>query len=160
MKKYLEAGRIVNTHGTRGEVKITPWADNADFLKQFKHFYIDEKPFEITASRVHKQSLIAKLSGIDNINDAMVLKNKVIFIDRVDAKLPEGQNFVQDLIGMSVVEEDGSELGKLSEVLNMPAGDVYVVKGKREILIPVVPQFILKKDMENGIITVRLIDGM
>lgn len=95
MKKYLEAGKIVNTHGTRGEVRIVPWADSAEFLKQFKHFYINEKSYKVEGARVHKQSLVAKFSGIDNINDAMIMKNKVIFIDRSEAKLPKGALFVQ-----------------------------------------------------------------
>ncbi|MEG0777271.1 MAG: ribosome maturation factor RimM [Oscillospiraceae bacterium] len=160
MEKYLEAGKIVNTHGIKGEVKIQPWVDNVDFLKKFELLYIDGKPYKLLAGREHKQCLIATLEGVSDVNAAMVLKNKTVFIDRADAKLPEGTFFLRDLVGASVCDESGAELGKLSEVLELPSGNVYVVSGEREILIPAVPEFILKTDVSAGLITVRLIDGM
>ncbi|NLT63590.1 MAG: 16S rRNA processing protein RimM [Clostridiales bacterium] len=160
MKKYLEAGKIINTHGVKGEVKIHSWTDSAEFLMKFKHLYIDEKPFKLVSSRVHKSFLIAQLEGISDVNDAMVLKNKTVFIDRSDVDLPEGSFFLQDIIGASVVDESGTELGKLTDVLEMPASNVYVVTGEREILIPAVPQFIIKTDVDAGVVIVRLIEGM
>ena len=159
-KQYLEAGRIVNTHGVRGEVKIEPWADDADFLTRFKTFYLDGQPVKVRSCRVHKTMCIAALAGIDDVNAAMSLKGKVIFIDRKDAKLPKGTVFIQDILGARVVDEQGTELGVLAEVLPAPAASVYVVKGEREILIPDVPAFILDKNADEGVITVRLIEGM
>lgn len=160
MEKYLEAGIICNTHGIKGEVKIKPWADSAEFLKKFKYLYIDGKPYELISGKVHKQCLIAELKGVSGVNEAMTLKNKIVSIDRSEAKLPEGAFFLQDIIGASVVDEGGKELGKLSDVLELPAGNVYVVTGEREILIPAVPQFIINTDVSAGLVTVRLIDGM
>jgi 16S rRNA processing protein RimM len=160
MKKYLEAGKIVNTHGIRGEVRIQPWADSADFLKGFKRLYIEGQPLELVSARVHKEFLIAQFKGVDDVNAAMALKNKLVSIDRADAKLPKGAFFLQDIIGAAVVDEEGAELGKLSDVLETPAGNVYVVTGEREILIPAVPQFVLKTDVGAGVVTVRLIEGM
>ena len=159
-KQYLEAGRIVNTHGVRGEVRIEPWADDAAFLTRFKRFYMDGQPVKVRSCRVHKTLCIASLEGIDDVNAAMALKGKVIFIDRKDAKLPKGTVFLQDILGARVVDEDGNELGVLEQVLPAPAASVYVVKGEREILIPDVPAFILDKDADKGVITVRLIEGM
>lgn len=159
-KQYLEAGRIVNTHGVRGEVRIEPWADEAAFLTRFKRFYMDGQPVKVRSCRVHKTLCIASLEGIDDVNAAMALKGKVIFIDRKDAKLPKGTVFLQDILGARVVDEDGKELGVLEQVLPAPAASVYVVKGEREILIPDVPAFILDKDADKGVITVRLIEGM
>ena len=156
---YLEAGKIVNTHGVRGEVRIVPWADSAEFLRRFRTFYIDGTAYKVLRSRVHKSQLIAALEGVEDVNAAMALKNRVISIDRADVKLPEGRYFVQDLIGLAVRSDDGAELGQLSEVLDLPQGQVYVVKGEREILIPDVPEFILNIDPETGI-TVHLIEGM
>ncbi len=150
----------MNTHGIKGEVKIQPWADSAEFLMGFKRLYIDEKPFEIISGKVHKDCLIAQFKEVSDINKAMVLKNKVVSIDRADAILPKGAFFIQDLIGASVRDENEAELGKLTDVLELPAGNVYVVTGEREILIPAVPQFIIKTDVDAGIVTVRLIDGM
>ena len=160
MNKYLEAGKIVNTHGIKGEVKIEPWADSADFLRGFKQLYIDGAAREVISAREHNGFLIALLEGVEDVNSAMVLKNKIVSIDRDEAKLPQGSFFLQDLIGASVVDESGTVLGKLTDVLEMPAHNVYVVTGEREILIPAVPQFILKTDADAGVVTVRLIEGM
>lgn len=159
-KQFLEAGQIINTHGIKGEVMIRPWADSAQFLLSFKTIYIDEKSVKILSGRVHKGGLIALFEGVGDINTAMRLKGKTVFINRDDAKLPEGEFFLQDIIGAEVREENGSALGVLDDVLEMPASNVYVVRGEREILIPAVPQFVLDTDVTAGIITVRLIEGM
>ncbi len=159
-KQYLEAGRIVNTHGVRGEVKIEPWADDAAFLTRFKRFYLEGKPVAVVSCRVHKTMCIAALEGVGDVNAAMALKGKVVFIDRDDARLPKGAAFIQDLLGARVVDEQGTELGVLEQVLPEPSASVYVVRGQREILIPDVPAFILGKDPDRGVVTVRLIDGM
>lgn len=159
IRDFLEAGKIVNTHGVRGEVRITPWADSAEFLRRFHVFYIDEQPVRVLGSRVHKTQLIAALEGVDDVNAAMALKNTVICIRREDAKLPEGRYFVQDLLGLPVHTDAGESIGALADILDLPQGQVYVVKGEREILIPDVPEFILNIDPESGL-TVRLIEGM
>ncbi len=160
MKKYLEAGKIVNTHGIKGEVKIQPWADSAQFLNGFKFLYIDGKAVKLISGRVHKNFLIAQLEGVSTVNDAMVLKNKIVSIDRSEARLPEDSFFLADLIGAKVCTETGEELGILTDVLELPSSNVYVVTGKREILIPAVPEFIVSTDISEGLVTVRLIEGM
>ena len=159
-KEFLEAGRIVNTHGVRGEVKIQPWTDSPDFLLGFRTLYVEGEPLRVRAARVHKTMVIAALEGIEDVNAAMALKNKLVSIRRTDAKLEKGAFFLQDIIGADVVDEQGNPLGKLAEVLDLPAGNVYVVQGEREILIPAVPAFIRKTDVDAGVITVRLIEGM
>ena len=159
-KQFLEAGRIVNTHGVRGEVKIQPWADSPEFLKDFGTLYIDGAPVKVRSARVHKGCVIASLEDIDDVNGAMRLKGELVSIDRRDAKLPEGGYFIQDIIGARVVDENGAEVGTLAEVLNLPGSDVYVVRGEREILIPAVPQFILSRDIDAGVITVRMMEGL
>ena len=160
MDKYLEAGRITNTHGIKGEVKIEVWVDSPEFLRKFKVLYIDNKPVKLLAGRTHKGFLLAKLEGFDDVNAAMTLKNKLVFIDRKDAKLPKGSYFLADLMGARAVDEQGNELGELADIMELPAGNVYVVRGEREILIPAVPEFIKKTDISAGLVTVRLIDGM
>ena len=159
-QQFLEAGQIVNTHGIKGEVRIVPWADDALFLKKFKTFYIDNKPVRVLSSRVHKDMLIAQLEGINDINAAMPLKNKVIKIDRKDARLPKGSFFIQDILGATVVDEEGKEIGKLTDVMDVPRGQIYEVKGETEHLIPAVPEFVLSVDADEGIVVVRLIEGM
>ena len=156
----IKVGRIVNAHGIRGEVKIEPWADDAAFLTRFRRFYLDGKAVAVRSCRVHKSMAIAALEGVEDVNAAMALKGRVIFIDRDDARLPAGTVFRQDILGARVVDESGRELGVLDDVLDEPASSVLVVKGEREILIPDVPAFVLKKDADACVVTVRLIEGM
>ena len=143
-QQYLEAGQIVNTHGIRGEVRVIPWADSAEFLRKFKTLYVDGKPF----------------AGVDDINAAMPLKGKTVCIDRADAKLPKGRFFIQDILGARVCTEEGEEIGTLTDVLDLPGGQVYEVKGETEHLIPAVPEFVKNVDVDGGVITVHLIEGM
>ncbi len=157
----LEAGRIVNTHGIQGEVKIVPWCDTPQFLCGFSTLYLDGKPVEVLSARVHKGNVLARLAGYSTVNDAMLLKNKVVFIHREDAALPEGHFFLADLIGARVLDADsGEELGTLAEVLSPAGQQIYVVRGKREILIPAVEQFVVETNVDQGYIRVRLIEGL
>ena len=159
-KQYIEAGRIVNTHGVAGEVKIEVWLDSPQFLKSFKRCFIDRREVKLLSARVHKGFLIVKLEGVEDVNAAMALKGKTVHILRADARLPKGAYFLQDIIGAKVQDEQGREIGVLTEVLERPASNIYVVQGAQEHLIPAVPEFILSTDPEAGVITVRLIEGM
>ncbi len=159
-QQYIEAGKIVNTHGVRGEVKIQVWLDSPEFLRRFKTIYIDAKPVKMLSARVHKGFVIAVLEGVDDINAAMSLKNKTVLIDRADAKLGKGEYFLCDIIGARVENESGELIGVLEDILETPASSVYIVRGESEHMIPAVPEFILKTDAEQGVITVRLIEGM
>ena len=159
-KAYIEAGRIVNTHGVGGEVKIEVWLDSPQFLRRCGRVFLDGTPRKILAARVQKQFLLAKLEGVEDLNAAMALKGRPVEIAREDAPLPRGGYFLQDILGALVVDEEGREIGLLTEVLERPASNVYVVRGETEHLIPAVPAFILRTDAERGVITVRLIEGM
>lgn len=159
-QRFIEAGKIVNTHGVRGEVKIQVWLDSPAFMKKFKKIYIDEKPVNMLSARPHKDMLIAALEGVEDVNAAMCLKNKTVYIDRKDAKLPRGSYFLQDIMGATVIDEAGNEVGKLTDIMETPASAVYIVKGETEHMIPAVPEFILKTDADKGIIKVHLIEGM
>ncbi len=157
---YLEAGKIINTFGVRGEVKLDPWCDSAEFLKPLKTLYIDGAPRAVASSRVHKGMLIIRFADVEDVNGAMLLKNKIVYFARSDVHLPKGRHFVADLLGAVVVDEQGAEIGKLTEVLDMPAGQVYVVQGETEHTIPAVPEFILDIDADEKTIRVHLIEGM
>ena len=159
-KPFLEAGKIINTFGIRGEVKLQPWCDSAAFLKQFKTLYIDGQPRRVASSRVHKEMLIVQFEGAEDVNAAMALKNKIVYFAREDARLPEGRYFVADLLGADVIDETGKAVGKLTEVLDLPAGQVYVAQGEEEHTIPAVPEFILDIDAEQNVIRVHMIEGM
>ena len=159
-EKFLEAGQIVNTHGVRGEVKILPWADSAEFLQGFKKLYINGEAYKLRSSFVHKGCLIATLDGISDVNAAMTLKGKTVCIDRADVKLPKGRYFISDILGARVVTEDGTEIGVLADVIENPKQNVYIVRGETEHMIPAVPEFIRNVDVDHGVVTVHLIEGM
>lgn len=159
-QQYIEAGRIVNTHGVNGEVKIEVWLDSPQFMKKCGRIFVGGNPVRIISGREHKGFLLARLEGVDDVNAAMCLKGKNVFIDRSDAKLPRGAFFLQDIIGASVVDEQGREVGRLAEIMETPASMIYVVRGEAEHLIPAVPEFILNTDDEAGVITVHMIEGM
>ncbi len=124
-KKFLEAGQIVNTHGIKGEVKIVPWCDTPDFLCDFDVLYIDGKAVDVELSRVHKTNVIAKLAGVNDVDAAMAMKNKIVSIDRSNVELPEGRHFIADLIGLEVRDADSNAvLGIIDDVLTPPASEV------------------------------------
>ena len=158
--EFLEAGEIVSTHGVRGEVKILPWTDSADFLRRFKTLYIGGKAFAVKSSFAHKGCVIAALEGVEDVNAAMTLKGKTVCFARADAHLPKGRFFLADVMGAKVFTEDGTEVGELVDIIQNPTQNVYVVRGAQEHLIPAVPEFIRNTDTENGVVTVRLIEGM
>jgi 16S rRNA processing protein RimM len=157
---FIEAGRIVNTHGVSGEVKIEVWLDSPQFLRRCGRVFLDGRERKIESAKVQKDFLIAKLEGVEDLNAAMALKGRELSIAREDARLPKGGYFIQDILGASVRDEQGNEIGKLTEVLERPASRVYVVRGETEHLIPAVPAFVLNTDVDAGVITVHLIEGM
>ena len=158
--KRIGAGKLINTHGITGEVKVEVWLDSPQFMKTFKRFFIGEKEFTVLSSRIQKGFLYLKLSGVEDLNAAQALKGSELQIDRDDAHLPDGSYFLCDIIGARVVDEQGREVGILEDIEENPAAPIYFVKGEKEHLIPGVPEFIRKVDAEQGIVTVHLIEGM
>jgi len=159
-KQYIEAGCIVNTHGIAGEVKIQVWLDSPMFMKRCKRLFCEGRELKFVSAREHKGFLLAKLEGVEDVNAAMRLKGKTVYIDRADARLPKGHFFLQDIMGARVVDEQDKEIGLLEDVMETPASRIYVVRGEREYLIPAVPEFILSCDADEGLIKVHLIEGM
>ena len=164
MNQYLEVGKVTNVHGLMGEVKVQPWADSPEFLCQFKTLYVDEAHFPMTVqrARVHKNMVIIKFEGPTDVPSALSLRNAILYIDRSDVDLPEGAFFLADIYGLEVRDAATSEvLGKIADVLTLPANNVYVVKGgPRELMIPAVPQFIAETNVEGGYLRVNLMEGL
>ena len=158
-QEFLETGKIVSTHGVRGEVKILPWADDADFLVGLPRVFLAGREYTVQHSRVQKTCVLMKLAGIDDVDTAAKFREQIVRIHRDDVELPEGSVFIADLIGLRVIA-DGEEIGKVTDILSMPGNDVYVVTGCREYLIPAVPEFILARNLEEGFVRVKLIEGM
>ena len=162
-KQYIEAGKIVGTQGLKGEVRIDPWCDSADFLCRFKRLFCsDGTEMKVLSSRPQKNIAIVHFDGINSVEQAELLRGRVIFIDRSDARLPKGTNFIQDLIGLRVEDaDDGTYYGELTDVLKTGANDVYqVTKDGRDYLVPVIPEVIIEKDIDGGVVKLRPIKGL
>lgn len=164
MQQYLEVGKVTKVHGIMGEVQVMPWADSPQFLCQFDTLYVDEAhwPIKVERARVHKNMVILKLEGVTDVNSALAMRNAILSIDRKDAKLPEGSFFIADLVGLEVRDaKSGEVLGKIADVLTLPANNVYVVRGgSREIMIPAVDQFIAETNVEEGFVRVNMMEGL
>ncbi len=160
--EFITVGQVVNTHGIRGEVKILPQGVEADLLRTCKTLYISDEAHKVAASRVHKGCLLAKLTGVDDMDTALTFKNKTVTIRRKDVKLPKGVYFDQELIGLAARDAaTGEELGTVEEVLDYPAHKVYVVRGGRdEFMIPAVPAFIKSIDMKTAVMEIHVWEGM
>ncbi len=136
-QQYLQTGKIVSTHGVRGEVKLLPWADSPESLLQFDTLWIGGRAYAGGVLRVQKTCVLVKLAGIDTVEAASALRDQVVSIDRADAQLPQGSIFIADLLGLPVYDGE-TPIGRLTDVMSTPANDVYVVKGEdgQEHLIP------------------------
>ena len=163
-KQFLEVGRIVGTHGIRGELRVDPWCDSPDFLSGFKKLYFDEGKTSLKSkARPHKNIVLLRLEGVETIDDAEKLRGKVLYIDRDDARLPEGKNFVQDLIGCRVVDaaDASKEYGEIADVFKTGANDVYTVKNPSgEFLVPVIDEVVVEKDIDGGVVRIRPMKGL
>lgn len=162
-KQYIEAGRIVGTQGLKGEVRIDPWCDSAGFLCGFKRLFgADGTEMKVLSARVHKNIAVVHFDGVNTVEQAELLRGRVIFIDRDDARLPKGTNFIQDLIGLRVVDaDDGTYYGDITDVLKTGANDVYqVTKDGRDYLVPVIPDVVIEKDIDGGEVKLRPIKGL
>ena len=154
---FLEAGEIVTTHGVRGEVKVLPWADGPDFLLDFKRVRIEGAEYKIESCRIQKTCNLVKLQGVDTMEQAQALHGKILEIYRADA--PSDVIFAAELIDMEVYEGENL-LGKITDVLDYPGNQVYVVKGIYEYMIPAVKQFVLSTDVDTNRMQVQTIKGM
>ena len=164
LQQYLAVGKVTNVHGLMGEVRVQPWADSPEFLCKFKTLYVDKThwPIEVERARVHKNMVIIKFRGVTDVPSALAMRNAILYIDRADANLPEGSFFLADIYGLEVRDaQSGAVLGKIADVLTLPANNVYVVKGgERELMIPAVPQFIAETNIEQGYIRVNMMEGL
>lgn len=135
-EKYLEIGKIVNIHGVRGALKVEPWCDSPEQLCSLETLYYKKRdeymPLTVRTASIHKNHVLIHFDGIDSIDEAMPLKNRVLFVDRDDLPLADDRVFIADIIGLDVFDErDGSRLGRLKSVDESPANDLFVVETPR-----------------------------
>ena len=165
-QQYLEIGQIVASHGLKGEMRVYPWCDDPGFLTEFETLYLDkrgEKPVKVERARVQKNMVVLKLEGVDRVEDTVGYRSKVLYMDRDEVELEPGAYFIQDLIGLEVVDADSGQCyGKLTEVEATGANDVYTIRNGegRERMIPAIPQVIAALDIEGGRMEIRPLEGL
>lgn len=167
MTKYLEIGQIVNTFGIKGMVKIKPFTDDINRFDKLKKVYIknkeSKKEYQIQEVKYHKNMVLMKLEGIDTVEQADLLRQSYLLVNRDDEEpLEEGVYYIVDLIGLEVYTDEGVLLGNVDDIFNTGSNDIYVVKdGKgKQILLPGIPDVIKNVDLESGKIIVHLILGL
>ena len=164
-KEFLEAGKIVGTHGVRGELRVESWCDSPKVLAGIKTLYWNggETAVKVLGARMHKSLVLMKLEGVDSATQGDLLRGKVLYLARKDVKIPEGRYFIQDLIDMQVQDADtGTVYGKVREVFQTGANNVYRIAGEngKEYLFPAVEEMIAETDLDGGVIRVRPIAGI
>lgn len=162
MANIIEWGKIVNTHGVRGELKVMPWVDFVVLVKKIKFLNIDDKSYNIISARRHKDMVLLVLEGVDSMEKAAALKDKVLTSGRSDIDLGKGHYFYSDIYGFDVYDlRTEAVIGKLERIESYPGRDVYVVAGENgEVLIPMVEAFDKGADLEKRLVTVSTIEGM
>ena len=165
MKKFIETGKIVAPFGIKGEVKIYPWSDSPEDLTNLSRLYVKGGSicFQIESSKVHKNMVIAKLSGVNTVEDAEKLREYVVYLNREDISLPKGVYFNTDLLGIKVIDADSErEYGVLSDIFKGGSGEIYTIKMEngKEFMLPVIPETVISTDIENGILKIRLLKGL
>lgn len=165
--KNLEIGQIVNTFGIKGFVKVNPWVNDVTRFDDLKKVYIkirkSLKELEIEEVKYHKNQVLLKFKGIETVEQAEMLRNAILEIDRKDAiPLEEGEYFIADLLESEVYTDEGEKLGILEDIFNTGSNDIYVVKNElgKSILLPRIKDVFKEIDVENKKIIVHLIEGL
>lgn len=167
MTKYLEIGQIVNTFGIKGMVKIKPFTDDIRRFDKLETIYIENKKgrkeYKIEEVKYHKNMVLMKLEGIHTPEEADLLRQSYLLVDRdKEEPLEEGVYYIVDLLGLEVYTDEGQLLGKVDDIFNTGSNDVYVVKDElgKQILLPGIPEVLKQVKLEEGKIIVHLIPGL
>lgn len=167
MEEYFQVGVITSTHGIKGEVKVYPTTDDPKRFKRLKQVLLDtgkeRLELEIEGVKFFKQFVILKFKGIDNINDVEKYRRAPLLVSRANAvRLGKDEYFVADLKGLRVRNEDDTEIGRLEDVMETGANDVYVIclDDGRELLLPAIKQCVLDVDVAGGFIKIHILEGL
>lgn len=167
IKEYLEIGQIVGTHGVRGEMRLNPWCDGPEFVKQFHTLYGDAQGNEsvkVLSCRPHGNIVLLKIEGVATVDQAQALRGKVLYMKRSDAHLPEGKWFVAELIGCRCVDADDNakEYGTIADVASGAANDVWTVRTPDggDVLIPAIKDVVVRCDVAQNVVYLRPIRGL
>lgn len=162
---YLECGKIINTHGFRGTVKLESWCDTPQVLATLPCLWVRDgegyRSLRVLHASVFRQFVLADLEGVESEEAANALRNTVVFSSREDLPLGEGDHFIADLIGMTVKDADsGTVLGTLEDINQRGARDLYIVRTKTGAhMVPAVPEFVVRIEADDAIY-IRPIPGL
>lgn len=163
--EYLECGKIINTHGFRGAVKLESFCDTPRDLAALPAFWLEEKgsyrPLKVRKASVLGLFVIAELEGVTDEDKANALRGKLVYAARKDLRLAEGAFFLADVIGLPVKHvETGETLGTILSVDTRGKNALFTVKTQSgEALLPNVAEFVKKVDVEDAVY-VRPIPGL
>ena len=163
MSKQIEVGKIVNTRGLKGEVKVYPYVDEPEAFEEFSYLLIDGNKFEIKGRKYFKNMAFISLDGIDTVEKAEMLRNKVCYIYEEDLPmLTEDEYYVKDIIGLEVYTDEGEYKGNVKDVMKTGSNDVYEVslKGKKPLYLPAIKDVVKEINLDEKKITVHMIDGL
>ena len=166
--EYLELGKVQNTHGVRGELRVEPWCDTPDLFDEVDTVYFGKKgkdPYRIVSWRPHKHLVLLTLQGVGDVDTAAGFKNKVLYVKREDIAhtLPEGRNFIAEMIGCEVRDADDESIvyGKVTDIYNRGANNVWEIKKDgKEYLMPDIPGMVVSVDIDEEVALVRPIPGI
>lgn len=161
--EYIQIGKISNVHGVKGDLKVIPLTDDMKRYDELSHVLLgmNKDEYEIENVSYAKNQIILKLKGIDDIKSAEKVRNSFLWIDKEDANVPEGAYFLFDIIGIDVVDTDGNEIGKVRDVIQTGANDIYLVKSEeKEHMIPAVKEFVKNIDIDKKQMVIDPIEGM
>ena len=167
MEEFFKVGIITSTHGVRGEVKVYPTTDEPRRFKRLKEVILnngkEQITLEIESVKFFKQFVILKFKGIDNINDVEKYRKSELFVARENAvRLRRDEYFIADLMGLTIQNEEGENIGVLREVMETGANDVYIIdlNDGRELLLPAIKQCVLEVDVEAGFMKIHIMEGL
>ncbi|MCC2529005.1 ribosome maturation factor RimM [Bacillus halotolerans] len=169
-KRWFNVGKIVNTHGIKGEVRVISKTDFAE--ERYKpgntlYLFMDgrQEPIEVTVNtyRLHKQFHLLQFKERQSLNEVEELKNAIIKVPEEDlGELDEGEFYFHEIIGCEVFTEEGELIGKVKEILTPGANDVWVIgrKGKKDALIPYIESVVKQIDVSEKKIEIQLMEGL
>ena len=159
----VEVGKVVNTRGLRGEIKVYPYVDELEVFNEYEYLLINEVRYNIKGVKFFKNMVFVTLEGIDTIEKAETLKNFSCYLLEEDLpELSEGEFYIKDILGMAVITDEGVLLGTVSDVLRTGSNDVFEIKreGKKPMYIPAIKDVVLEYNIAENKMTVHIIPGL
>ena len=167
MQEFLEIGQIVNTFGIKGMVKVKPFTDDITRFDDLEKVYVEsnknKKEYEIEEVKYHKDMVLIKFRGVDKVEEAELLRNSYLKVNRNDEpNLEDGTYYIVDLLGLDVYSDEGNLLGKVEDIFNNGSCDIYAIKDElgKQLLLPAISDVIKEINLEEKRIVVHILKGL